>query len=140
MSNASAARPLDVPYTGRSVLRVEDLRFVTGRGNYSDDVRVDGEIYCAFVRSPYAHAKIVTIDRTDALAMPGVLAVLTGQDYVEDGCLPVDHVPNPADAIDVRKRAFTSQDDRIIHEQKHWPLAVDAARYVGEPIAAVIAQ
>ncbi len=140
MSNASTARRPKLPYTGRSVPRVEDLRFITGRGNYSDDVRIDGEVYCAFVRSPHSHAEIVTIDRTSALAMPGVLAVLTGQDYADDGCLPIDHTPNPADAIDVRKRAFTPQGDRVIHEQKHWPLAIDAARYLGEPVAAVIAQ
>ena len=83
MPNASAARRPEVPYVGRSVPRVEDLRFITGRGNYSDDVRIDGEVYCTFVRSPYSHAKIVTVDRTGALAMPGVLAVLTGHDYVE---------------------------------------------------------
>ncbi len=139
MSSASAARRPEAPYTGRAIPRVEDLRFITGRGNYSDDVRIDGEAYCAFVRSPYSHAKIITIDRTSALAMPGVLAVLTGQDYAEDGCLPVDHAPNPADAVDVRKRAFAAQGNRIIHEQKHWPLALDAARHLGEPIAAVIA-
>jgi aerobic carbon-monoxide dehydrogenase large subunit len=140
MSNASTARPLEVPYTGRSVPRVEDLRFITGRGNYSDDVRIDGEVYCAFVRSPHSHAKIVRIDRTSVLAMPGVLAVLTGQDYAQDGCLPVDHAPNPADAIDVRKRAFSAQGDRVIHEQRHWPLAIDIARGLGEPVVAVIAQ
>src|SRR5271165_7183580 len=111
MSNARAARRPEAPYTGVSVPRVEDLRFITGRGNFSDDVRIDGDVYCVFVRSPYSHAKIVSIDRTGALSMPGVLAVLTGQDYVEDGCLPVDHAPNPADAIDVRRRAFTPQDD-----------------------------
>ena len=139
MSNTSTARTPEVPYTGRSVPRVEDLRFITGRGSYSDDVRIDREVYCAFVRSPYSHAKIVTINRASALAMPGVLAVLTGQDYVKDGCLPVDHAPNPADAIDVKRRAFTAQGDRVIHEQKHWPLALDAARYLGEPVAAVFA-
>ncbi|MFZ0836050.1 MAG: molybdopterin cofactor-binding domain-containing protein [Xanthobacteraceae bacterium] len=125
---------------GRSVPRVEDLRFITGRGHYSDDVRIDGEVHCTFVRSPYSHAKIVSIDTTAAHAMPGVLAVLSGQDYVEERCLPIDHAPNPADAIDVRTRAFSAQGDRVIHEQKHWPLAIDAARYLGEPIAAVFAQ
>ena len=125
---------------GRSVPRVEDLRFITGRGHYSDDVRIDAEVHCTFVRSPYSHAKIVSIDTTAAHAMPGVLAVLTGQDYVEERCLPIDHAPNPADAIDVRTRAFSAQGDRVIHERKHWPLATDAARYLGEPIAAVFAQ
>jgi CO/xanthine dehydrogenase Mo-binding subunit len=95
MPNASAVRRPEVPYVGRSVPRVEDLRFITGRGHYSDDVRIDGEVHCTFVRSPYSHAKIVTVDTTAAHAMPGVLAVLTGHDYVDDGCHPVDHAPIP---------------------------------------------
>ena len=128
------------PYMGRSILRVEDLRFITGQGNYTDDSRIDGEVYCVFVRSPHSHAQILGIDNAAAVAMPGVIAVLTGKDYADDGCLPIDHVPNPADAIDVRKRAFTAQGDRVIREQKHWPLAIDAARYLGEPVAAVIAK
>jgi carbon-monoxide dehydrogenase large subunit len=136
----STTRRREPPYTGRSIPRVEDLRFITGEGNYTDDTHVGGEVYCVFVRSPHSHARIVTIDKASALAMPGVLAVFTGRDYAEDGCLPVDHAPNPADAIDVRRRAFTAQDDRVIHEQKHWPLAIDAARYLGEPVAAVFAQ
>jgi carbon-monoxide dehydrogenase large subunit len=72
--------------------------------------------------------------------MPGVIAILTGKDYAADGLLPIDHAPNPADAVDVRKRAFTPQGDRVIHEQKHWPLAIDVARYIGEPVAAIVAE
>ncbi len=140
---AADARASDVdqkPYIGRSIRRVEDLRFITGQGNYTDDARVVGGAYCVFVRSPHSHAKILGIDTEAATAMPGVVAVLAGKDYTEDGCLPIDHVPNPADAIDVRKRAFTAQGDRVIREQKHWPLAIDAARYLGEPVVAVIAE
>src|SRR5690606_6452251 len=128
-----------VPAIGRSIPRIEDLRFITGQGRYTDDRQVDGEAHCVFVRSPYAHAEILSIDSADARSMPGVVAVLTGRDYAGDGCLPIDHVPNPADAIDVRKRAFVPQGDRVIHEQKHWPLALDAVRYIGEPLVAVIA-
>ena len=141
--SAADHRPSDAdqkPYIGRSIRRVEDLRFITGRGNYTDDARIVGEAHCVFVRSPHSHAKILGIDTESASAMPGVVAILTGKDYAEDGCLPIDHVPNPADAIDVRKRAFTAQGDRVIREQKHWPLAIDAARYLGEPVVAVIAE
>lgn len=127
------------PYIGRSIPRTEDLRFITGQGRYTDDERIDGEVYCVFVRSPHPHARILGIDTAAAAAMPGVLAVLTGNDYAADGCLPIDHAPNPADAVDVRKRAFSAQGDRVIYEQKHWPLAIDAARYLGEPVAVVIA-
>ena len=48
--------------------------------------------------------------------MPGVIAIVTGKDYAADGLLPIDHAPNPADAVDVRKRAFTPQGDRVIRE------------------------
>lgn len=137
MSNA--AHTPEQPYTGRSVPRVEDLRFITGSGNYTDDTHLEGEAHCIFVRSPHSHARIVSIDTAVASQMPGVIAVLTGKDYADDGCLPIDHVPNPADAIDVRKRAFTAQGNNVIREQKHWPLAIDAARYLGEPVVVVIA-
>ena len=128
------------PYVGRSITRAEDLRFVTGQGGYTDDHRVENETYCVFVRCPHAHARIIDIDVSIARYMPGVIAIVTGKDYRTDGLLPVDHAPNPADAVDVRKRAFTPQGDRVIREEKHWPLIIDVARYIGEPIAAVIAE
>jgi carbon-monoxide dehydrogenase large subunit len=140
MSDTSETSLIRKPFIGRSVPRVEDFRFVTGGGNYTDDTHVEGELHCVFVRSPHSHARITSIETTAADAMPGVIAVLTGKDYAEDGCLPIDHVPNPADAIDVRQRAFTAQGGRPIREQKHWPLAIDFARYLGEPVVAVIAQ
>jgi len=127
-------------YIGRSTPRVEDLRFVTGHGRYTDDYRIEGEAHCVFVRSPHAHARIVSVDLRAARHLPGVIAVLTGEDYASDGLLPIDHAPNPADAVDVRQRAFTPQGDRIIHERKHWPLAIEVVRYIGEPVAVVIAE
>ena len=63
---------------GHSRRRVEDARFIRGEGNYIDDLKVDGMIYLDIVRSPYAHAKIKSINDEKALAVPGVLAVLTG--------------------------------------------------------------
>jgi len=138
-ADSDPERP-SAPWVGRSLARVEDLRFVTGQGRYTDDWHVENAAYCAFVRSPHAHAKIVAIEAAAALALPGVLAVLTGEDYGADGCLPVDHAPNPADAVDVRKRAFTSQNGRAIHEVKHWPLARGTVRYIGEPLVLVVAE
>ena len=64
---------------GRSVKRKEDPRFIRGRGNYVDDLKLPGMLYMDIVRSPYAHAKILSIDTSKALALPGVLAVITGQ-------------------------------------------------------------
>ena len=64
---------------GHSMKRKEDPRFLRGRGNYVDDIRLPGMLHMDIVRSPFAHAKISSIDATRALAMPGVLAVITGE-------------------------------------------------------------
>jgi carbon-monoxide dehydrogenase large subunit len=63
---------------GAAVRRKEDLRFITGKGQYTDDVVRPGETRAAFVRSPHAHAKIKRVDVSAAKSMPGVIAVLTG--------------------------------------------------------------
>ena len=68
---------------GHSIKRKEDARFIRGRGTYVDDVQLPGMLYLDIVRSPYAHAKIVKIDTVKALAIPGVLAVITGQDLAK---------------------------------------------------------
>ena len=68
---------------GHSVKRKEDARFIRGKGNYVDDVRLPGMIWLDIVRSPYAHAKITKIDTSKALAIPGVLAVFTGEDLAK---------------------------------------------------------
>ncbi|HUQ74129.1 MAG TPA: xanthine dehydrogenase family protein molybdopterin-binding subunit [Burkholderiales bacterium] len=121
-------------YIGQRLPRVEDARLLSGWGRYTDDEARDGQAWCAFVRSPHAHARIVRIDAASASALPGVLAVLTGADYAADGLLPIDHVPNPLDLHDISQRAFDSP-----RQWPHWPLPADKARHVGEPVAAVIA-
>src|SRR5262245_35571616 len=93
-------------YVGRPIPRLEDRRFLTRQGRYSDDVSLDRQLHCAFVRSPHAHARIARIDARAALGLPGVRAVLTGADYAADGLGGVAHVPNPADALDVSRRAL----------------------------------
>src|SRR3954470_11578170 len=122
-------------YIGRAVPRVEDYRFLTGQGRYTDDLSLDGQLHCAFVRSPHAHARIARIDAREALASPGVRAVLTGADYASDGRRGIPHVPNTTDALDVSRRAFTA---RVV-DLPHLPLAQERARYPGEPLAAVVA-
>jgi len=67
---------------GQSVKRKEDARFIRGRGNYVDDLKLPGMLYMDIARSPYAHARIKSIDTSKALAIPGVLAVITGKDLV----------------------------------------------------------
>src|SRR5207237_7025836 len=64
---------------GHSIKRKEDPRFLRGQGKYVDDIQLPGMLYLDIVRSPYAHAKIVKIDAAKAMAIPGVLAVITGE-------------------------------------------------------------
>ena len=70
---------IEIQGLGHSRKRVEDARFIRGEGNFIDDMKVDGMIYLDIVRSPYAHAKIKSINDEKALAVPGVLAVITGK-------------------------------------------------------------
>src|SRR5882757_2472280 len=69
---------------GASVLRKEDRRFLLGKGRYTDDIVLPDQSFAVFVRSPHAHARIRSIDARQALAAPGVLAVLTGEDVAAD--------------------------------------------------------
>jgi len=70
---------------GASVRRIEDVRFITGRGRYTDDIEHAGQVYAVFLRSPYARARIAAVDSAAALDVDGVLAVLTGRDMAGDG-------------------------------------------------------
>src|SRR5882757_9204423 len=118
---AAAARG---PFIGRPMPRFEDLRLVRGGGNYTDDVCVPGQSFAVFVRAPHAHARIVAIDTSAARSRPGVLAVLTGDDYVADGHIGMAHFPNPADANDVKIPTFTPLPERKILDEPQLPLAV----------------
>jgi carbon-monoxide dehydrogenase large subunit len=108
---------------GDAVLRKEDRKFVTGEGRYTDDLKLPGMLHAVFVRSPFGHAKLNGIDASAALAMPGVHAVLTHESLpVETGVLSASNPPGS----DVR--------------QPEQPVLVkEYARYVGEPVAMVIA-
>src|SRR6187431_1977278 len=72
---------------GHSVKRKEDPRFIQGKGEYIEDINLPGQLWLDIVRSPYAHAKIKSIDASEALKLPGVLAVITGQDLKAAGNL-----------------------------------------------------
>src|SRR3546814_93072 len=128
------------PFIGRALPRFEDLRFLRGRGRYTDDHALPGQVYAAFVRSPHAHAVVRGIDMAAARGMPGVLAALTGADYLSDGCGGIEQVPIPADAVRHADRAFVPVAGRPIADIPHLPLAVDRVRYLGEPVAVVIAE
>ena len=114
-SNAETA----TGHIGRSQCRVEDAALLCGLGRYADDVATPpGTLYAAIVRSPHAHARVLSVDATAVLAMPGVHGVLTGED-----------VKRWANPFPVGVRA----------PMEHWCLAVDKVRYVGEPVCVVIA-
>ena len=107
---------------GASIKRREDPRFLTGKGNYTDDLKLAGMTYAIFVRSPHANAKIVAIDTAKARQQPGVVAIFTGKDMVGVNSLPCGW---------------------LLPELKippHMPLASDAARCVGDPVAIVIGE
>jgi carbon-monoxide dehydrogenase large subunit len=126
------------PQIGKALPRQEDARLLTGGGRFTDDFNLPGQLHAAMVRSPYAHARIVAIDAALALAMPGVHAVLTGADWVADGLNPIEHDPSPnGGGGDL---PFTAPDgSRDVFLGRHWPLPPDRARYVGEPVAMVVA-
>jgi aerobic carbon-monoxide dehydrogenase large subunit len=113
---------------GASIKRKEDLRFLLGKGNYTDDLTLPDQSYAVFVRSPYAHAAIKKIDANDALASPGVLAVLTGADVAADGLGGI-----PCGWL------VKNKDGSNMVEPPHPALAQGKARHVGDAVAMVIA-
>ncbi len=128
-------------YIGAALPRLEDRRLITGSGCYTDDVRLAGAAHAAFIRSPYAHARIGAIHAEAALAAPGVIAVLTAAEYLADGHRAIAHVPNPADAIEWTRPGFVAPDGRLpVVDIPQLPLAYDRARHAGEAVAVVIAE
>src|SRR5437868_683420 len=133
VDGASGKRaPRQGPFIGRPLPRLEDLRLVRGQGRYTDDVSIAGQAFAVFVRSPHAHARMVSIDTAAARSLAGVLAVLTGADYVADGHIGMAHFANPADANDVKLASFVATPDRKILDEPQLPLAVSCVRHVGE--------
>jgi carbon-monoxide dehydrogenase large subunit len=110
---------------GRRTGRVEDADLLRGKARFVDDIHIDGMLHAAFVRSPHAHAKIVSIDKTNALAMPGVRAVLSRDDIRTR--MVTDRL-----TVALPDRSYKQQRDRLV-------LAGDETVYVGEAIAMVIA-
>src|SRR5215468_7238967 len=128
------------PYIGRPLPRFEDLRLVAGRGRFTDDFAFDRQAYAAFVRSPHPHARIRSIDTNSVAKLPGVIAVFTAKDYAAAGGRGIVHVANPASTYDVKVRAFTGPERQTPFEAPHSPLAGERVRFVGEPVAMVIAE
>jgi carbon-monoxide dehydrogenase large subunit len=124
-------------HVGKPIPRKEDGRLITGKGRFSDDFTLPGQTYAAIVRSPYPHARINGIDKTEALASPGVLLVLTGEDILTDGILPIPHNPVPSTNFDMKLRA---KDGSHAFTGPHYLLPSDKARHVGEAVAIVVAE
>ena len=120
----SAAR---APFIGTSIERKEDYRFLTGAGQYTDDISLPRQSYACFLRSPHAHARIRTIDTAAARGAPGVLGVFTGNDLAGVGGLPCGWL-------------IKSIDGSPMKEPKHPVLAEGSVRYVGEQVALVVAE
>lgn len=114
---------------GARVLRREDARFLTGCGEFVADLTVPGALHCAIVRSPHAHARIRSIDASDAAASTAVAAVLTGADMAADGVGPMRSL-----------WPIRSHDGAPMAEPPRWPLARGRVRHVGEPVAIVLAE
>ncbi|GGK17837.1 xanthine dehydrogenase family protein molybdopterin-binding subunit [Salinarimonas ramus] len=114
---------------GAPVRRKEDQRFITGQGRYTDDLARPGQAHAAFVRSPYAHARIKSIDTSAAAAMPGVVAILTGDDLAADkiGGLICGWM-------------IHSKDGTPMKAGPHPALAQGKVRYVGDQVAVVVAE
>jgi carbon-monoxide dehydrogenase large subunit len=114
---------------GARLPRKEDRRFITGAGNYTDDIAVKNAAHAEFVRSPHAHARIVRVDTSAALRAPGVIGVLTGAELAEDkvGGLICGWMIHSKDGSPMRAAPYA-------------PLARGVVRYVGNPVAIVVAE
>ncbi len=112
------------PHVGRSLRRKEDPRLITGKASYVDDINLTGQLWAAWVRSPEAHARIVSIDTTAAKERPGVHAVYTNEDLDMDAPLPMAWVPPGVE----------------VKTPEHWVLAKGTVNHVGDPVALVIGE
>jgi len=113
-------------YTGTSIKRSEDPRILTGAGRYVDDIKLPAMVHAAFVRSPMAHARVLSVDVSEARALPGVVAVLTGAE------MEAMTVPGPDALMALVGWAGPTPQFSL--------LATDKVRFVGDPVAIVVAE
>src|SRR5260370_4780143 len=108
-------------WVGKELARKEDNRLLRGRGKFVDDIKLHNMLYLKFVRSPYAHAKVTSLDTSAAEALPGVICALTGAEIAKQTNPFIEIGPDPFAKI------------------KDYPLAVSKERYQGAPVAAIVA-
>ena len=111
-------------WVGQALRRKEDPRMITGKGNYVDDMVVSGMLHMAVVRSPEAHARIVSIDASGAKELPGIHGVFTGEDLELASGIPMAWVPPGVE----------------LHTPENWPLAKGEVKYVGQGVAVVVGE
>jgi aerobic carbon-monoxide dehydrogenase large subunit len=116
---------------GQPVRRVEDVRFITGEGAFTDDLNLPGQAIAYMLRSPYGHARIKSMDTTDAMASPGVVGIITGADLAADSVGPLPCVT---------AGIINNRDGSPIAQPPHPALVSDTVRFVGDGVAFVIAE
>ena len=109
-------------WVGASLPRKEENRLLRGRGKFADDIKLREMLYLRFVRSPYAHARVVSVDTSAAEALPGVVCTIAGKEVAAQTQPFIEIGPDQAQKI------------------RDYPMAVDKVRYQGEPVAAVVAE
>src|ERR1700761_3822407 len=122
---------------GQPLRRKEDERLITGRGQFTDDFSLPGQVWAVMVRSPHPHARIDGIDSAAALSMPEVLGVYTGADCLADGLGEIPHNPVPSTDFDVK---LTARGGGPVYIGEHTLLPADRARYVCEAVAVVVVE
>ena len=121
-AQATNGAPAPSNHVGKAMRRKEDPRLITGRASYVDDINLTGQLWAAWVRSPEAHARIVSIDTSAAEAIEGVRAVYTNKDLDMEVGLPMAWAPPGVE----------------VNTPDHWVLAKDEVKHVGDPVALVI--
>ena len=129
-----AANRHNGPMIGEPVRRFEDARLLTGAGSFADDFSLPGQVHAGFVRSPHAFAEIASIDPTQAMRMPGTLAVVTAADLEADGVGPIPT------GVAERGALYPNRDGSIMADPPYFPLARGCVRHVGDPLAMVVAR
>ena len=121
-------------FIGQSLKRLEDQRFITGEGRFTDDLNAPGQAYAVIVRSPHAHALVEGIDTDAAAVQDGVLAVYTAKDLHAAGVQPISSMNRTPPF------AYLNSDGSEMVEASQPVLATDRVRYAGEPVAAIVAE
>src|SRR6266851_3906998 len=130
LQGSHKTNPMNAPLKlGQSILRREDRRFLTGRGRYTDDTAPSDALAVLFVRSPHAHARLIGIDRSAALASPGVVAIYTADDLLAD---KLGHLPAISEIKDEAGNRH--------REPRHLAMPVGKVRHVGDIAAMIVAK